>query len=76
MKASICAALSARILSRDVGIDGSHVFAGPRPLWGRPGVDLQALVAPLLCSRVASTAVQARKKVEAKFANIIMMWRV
>jgi hypothetical protein len=43
---------------------------------GWPAVDLQALVAPLFRSRVASPAVQARKKVEAKFANIIMMWRV
>jgi len=76
MKASICAALSARIVSRDVGIDGSHVFAGPHRSCSRPASDLQALVAPLLCSRVASTAVQARKKVEAKFANIIMMWPV
>ena len=59
-------------MSRDLGIDGSQMFAGPLPLWGRPAIDLQALVAPLLCSRTASTAVQARKKVEAKLANIIM----
>jgi hypothetical protein len=56
-----------------LGIDGSQIFAGPRPLWGRPAIDLQALVAPLLGSRAASTAVQARKKVEAKLANIIMI---
>jgi hypothetical protein len=47
--------------------------AGPRAARGRAAIDLQALVAPLLCSRAASAAVQARKKVEAKLANIIMM---
>jgi hypothetical protein len=60
------------MVSLDLGIDGSQMFAGPQPLWGRSAIDLQALVAPLLCSRAASTAVQARKKVEAKLANIIM----
>jgi hypothetical protein len=45
------------MVSRDFGIDDSHVFAGPRATLGcRPAIDLQARVAPFFRSRMASIA--------------------
>jgi hypothetical protein len=58
MNWSICALVSARVRSREVGMFCSHVFARQtHPLRARPAIDLQALGAPLFPLAWASTAV-------------------